>query len=99
MENAYQIFKDTYPFLKEGMSALDAVEKAVNILEADPTFDAGRGAFLNEIGEIELDAIIVDGNTLDFGAVAALKNMLHPVSVARRVMEETEHCLLVGAGA
>lgn len=89
----------TYPFLKEGMSALDVVEKAVNILEADPTFDAGRGAFLNEIGEIELDAIIVDGSTLNFGAVAALKNILHPVSVARKVIEETEHCLLVGAGA
>jgi beta-aspartyl-peptidase (threonine type) len=89
----------TYPKLMKGMSALDAVEYAVNILEADPTFDAGRGAFLNERGEVELDAIIMDGRSLDFGAVAALQNILHPVSVARKVMEQTEHCFLVGNGA
>lgn len=90
---------EVYPKLQVGLSALDAVEQAVNILEADPIFDAGRGAFLNAIGEIELDAIIMDGRRLDFGAVAALQNILNPVSVARRVMEQTEHCLLVGAGA
>ena len=89
----------TYPKLLEGMNALDAVEMAVNILEEDPTFDSGRGAFLNEIGEVELDAIIMDGKTLDFGAVAALQNILHPVSVARKVMEKTEHSILVGSGA
>lgn len=88
-----------YPLLRSGGSALDAVEIAVKVLEADPTFDAGRGAFLNEAGEIELDAIFMDGRTLDFGAVAALRNILHPVSVARQVMERTEHCLLVGEGA
>ncbi len=88
-----------YPQLQRGMSAIDAVEAAVNILEADPTFDAGRGAFLNEDGEIELDAMIMDGRTLDLGAVAALQNILHPVSVARQVMEKTEHCFLVGRGA
>lgn len=90
---------DIYPKLCKGLSALDAVEQAVNILEEDPTFDAGRGAFLNEIGEVELDAIIMDGQTLDFGAVAALQNILHPVSVARKIMEETEHAILVGNGA
>jgi beta-aspartyl-peptidase (threonine type) len=88
-----------YPALQKGMSALDAVEKAVNIMEEDPTFDAGRGAFLNEHGEIELDAMIMDGATLNFGAVAAVQNILHPVSLARKVMEETEHCFLVGNGA
>lgn len=91
--------RSTFPKLEEGMSALDAVEHAVRILEEDPTYDAGRGAFLNEIGAVELDAVIMDGKTLDFGAVAALKDMLHPVSVARKVMEETEHCFLVGEGA
>lgn len=96
MENA---LTTVYPLLRDGLSALDAVEKAVNILEADPTFDAGRGAFLNAAGEIELDAIIVDGTTRNFGAVGALQNVLHPVSVARRVMMDTEHCFLVGAGA
>lgn len=88
-----------YPLLENGLSALDAVEQAVNILEEDPTFDSGRGAFLNEIGEIELDAMIMDGRNLEFGAVAALQNILHPVSVARKVMGETEHNMLVGNGA
>ncbi len=88
-----------YPKLQKGMSALDAVELAVNLLEEDPTFDAGRGAFLNEKGEIELDAIIIDGATLSFGAVAAVQNLLHPVSLARKIMEETEHSMLVGQGA
>ena len=91
--------KQTFPLLLEGFSALDVVEKAVNVLEADPTFDAGRGAFLNEIGEIELDALIMDGRNLNIGSVAAVQNLLHPVSLARKVMEETEHCLLVGKGA
>jgi L-asparaginase / beta-aspartyl-peptidase len=91
--------ESVYPRLLDGLSALDAVEAAVNILEEDPTFDAGRGAFLNERGQIELDAIIMDGRDLSFGAVAALPNILHPVSVARQVMEQTEHCFLVGTGA
>lgn len=95
----HQAIANVYPDLRKGISALDAVEMAVKILEADPTFDAGKGAFLNAIGEIELDAIIVDGATLNFGAVAAVQNILHPVSLARRIMEQTEHCFLVGKGA
>lgn len=91
--------EQVFPKLLEGLPALDAVEAAVMLLEADPTFDAGRGAFLNEAGEVELDAMIMDGRTLDFGAVAAIQNILHPVSVARLVMEKTEHCLLAGRGA
>ena len=87
------------PVLENGLTALDAVEQAVNILEADPTFDAGRGAFLNDQGEIELDAMIMDGQQLDYGAVAAVQNLLHPVSLARKIMEQSEHCLLVGSGA
>lgn len=88
-----------YPLLKEGMNALDAVEKAVNILEEDETFDAGKGAFLNKSGEIELDAIIVDGTTINFGAVGGVRNVLHPITLARKVMDNTEHCFLVGKGA
>ncbi len=94
-----QAVRRVYPLLQEGLPALDAVEQAVNILEEDPTFDAGRGAFLNARGEIELDAIIMDGRTLQFGAVAAVQNILHPVSAARLIMEKTEHCFLVGKGA
>jgi beta-aspartyl-peptidase (threonine type) len=75
------------------------VETAVCSLEADPTFDSGRGAFLNSRGEIELDAMIMDGATLDFGSVAAVQNLLHPVSVARRLMESPEFRMLVGKGA
>ncbi len=88
-----------YPLLQEGGSALDAVEQAVNILEADPTFDAGRGAFLNARGEIELDALIMDGKALDFGSVAAVSNLLHPVSLARKVMNAEDFRFLVGDGA
>lgn len=90
---------ETWPMLQDGASALDAVEHAVKVLEADPTFDSGRGAFLNSQGEIELDAMIMDGRNLDFGSVAAIQNLLHPVSVARRLMETSEFRMLVGAGA
>lgn len=88
-----------WPVLENGGTALDAVENAVRSLEADPTFDSGRGAFLNSQGDIELDAMIMDGATLDFGSVAAVQNLLHPVSLARRLMESPEFRMLVGAGA
>ena len=88
-----------FPRMEEGLSALEAVEYAVNILESDATFDAGRGAFLNSLGEIELDALIMDGATLDFGAVAAVKNLLHPVSLARKIMNEKDFRMLAGEGA
>mgnify|MGYP006291068869 CR=1 FL=1 len=99
IRGVYKAIEAVYPDMQQGMSALDAVEAAVKILEEDPTFDAGRGAFLNAIGEIELDAIIMDGATLDFGAVAGVQNILHPVSLARKIIEQTEHCMLIGNGA
>ena len=85
--------------LDDGGTALDAVEAAVRSMEDDPTFDAGRGSFLNRDGEVEMDAIIMDGDDLGFGAVAAVQCVRHSVTLARRVMEGTEHCLLVGRGA
>ncbi len=85
--------------LRGGGTALDAVEAAVGSLEDDPTYDAGRGAFLNREGAIELDACIMDGATLRAGAVAAVRNILHPITLARRVMELTDHVMLVGEGA
>ena len=94
-----KVVETVYPRLKEALSAVDAVEQAVNLLEDDPTFNAGRGSFLNARGEIELDAIICNGQDLNFGAVAAVQNLLHPVSAARLVMEKSEHCFLVGRGA
>lgn len=88
-----------YSVLKGGGSSLDAVEEAVRLMEDDPTFDAGRGSFLNQDGQVEMDAIIMDGSTLNLGAVAAVQCVRHPVTLARAVMERTDHCMLVGRGA
>lgn len=85
--------------LLDGGSALDAVEHAVTIMEDDPTFDAGIGSVLNCVGEIELDAMIMDGESLRVGALGAVYGIQNPVQLARMVMHETEHSLLVGAGA
>lgn len=88
-----------FEVLRLGGSALDAVETAVSVLEDDSSFNAGRGSVLNQSGEVEMDAIIMDGRTLSFGAVAALRHVRNPVSVARKIMERTEFSMLVGEGA
>lgn len=67
IDGVHRAVSEIYPRLRDGLSALDAVEAAVRVLEEDPTFDAGRGSFLNAEGEIELDAIIMDGETLIWG--------------------------------
>lgn len=85
--------------LLSGGSALDAVESAVQALEDSPILDAGRGSYLNADGEIEMDALIMDGKTLDLGAIAVVKNVKNPICLARRVMIESPHSLLVGSGA
>lgn len=85
--------------LKAGGSALEAVEKATNILEDDPLFDAGIGSYLNHMGEVEMDALLTDGRTLNYGAVAGLLHVQYPISLARLVLEETPHCFFAGAGA
>lgn len=88
-----------WAILQTGGSALDAVESAVNILEDFPLFDAGIGSYLNKLGEVEMDALIVDGSKHDFGAVAGVKHVRYPISLARKVMSETPHCFFAGAGA
>jgi len=88
-----------YAVLRRGGTSLDAIEAAVVVMEDDPTFDAGRGAFLNRMGNVELDAIIMDGNGLRSGAVAAVKNIRNPVKLARAVMDRSRLVLVVGAGA
>ena len=88
-----------WKLLLEGCPALDVVEQAVRILEDDPEFDAGRGSYLNSAGHIEMDALIMDGRTLESGAVAAVRCIAHPITLARLVMTETPHSLLVGEGA
>ncbi|XP_020488453.2 isoaspartyl peptidase/L-asparaginase isoform X1 [Labrus bergylta] len=85
--------------LKRGGSALDAVEAAVRALEDNTVFNAGHGGTLNTEGEVELDAIIMDGRTLGNGAVSSAKNIAHPVTLARAVMEKTSHCMLTSRGA
>jgi beta-aspartyl-peptidase (threonine type) len=85
--------------LEAGGTALDAVEAAVRLMEDDPTYDAGRGAFLNAAGEVELDAMIMSGRDLALGAVAAVQRVRNPVTLARLVMTESPHTFLVGAGA
>ncbi len=85
--------------LAAGGSAVDAVERAVMVLEADPLFNAGTGACLNADAEIELDAAIMDGSGLRAGGVCALTPFEHPIAIARLVMERTRHVLLAGEGA
>ena len=91
--------KAGYAILEKGGTALEAVEAAVRVMEDDPTFDAGFGSFLNCDGEVELDSIIMNGATLDFGSVAAVQRIKNPVSLARLVMEKSGHCMLAGDGA
>ncbi len=88
-----------WEILKEGGSALDSAMEAVRIMEDDPTFDAGIGSFLNEEGRVDLDASIMDGDTLEAGAVASVYRVRNPIKLARLVMEKTEHILLIGEGA
>jgi len=86
--------------LSGGGSALDAVEQGVRLVEADPeNHSVGMGGWPNLLGQVELDASIMDGETLRSGAVGALQGYLHPISVARQVMERLPHVLLVGEGA
>ncbi|XP_060942966.1 isoaspartyl peptidase/L-asparaginase [Limanda limanda] len=88
-----------FSLLKSGGTAVEAVEAAVRALEDNTVFDAGHGAVLNTDGEVELDAIIMDGKTLACGAVSCVKNIANPVSLARAVMEKTAHVMLTGRGA
>jgi beta-aspartyl-peptidase (threonine type) len=80
-------------------AALDAVQAVVQVLEDDPLFNAGRGAVFTAEGRIELDAAIMDGRTLDAGAVAGVTAPRHPIALARAVMEQSPHVMLIGAGA
>ena len=93
-----QAMLEGWQILRDGGSALDAVERAICVLEDDPSFDAGRGSFLNAEGRLELDASIMDGADLNTGAVAAVQGIRNPIVAARRVLE-SDWALLVGEGA
>ncbi len=85
--------------LRSGGSALDAVVDGVAVAERDPEVrSVGHGGYPNAEGIVEVDAAVVDGRSLSYGAVAGLRNVPVAASVARRVMEKTDHVLLVGEG-
>lgn len=88
-----------YTILKNGGSSLDAVEKTIHVLENSPLFNAGKGAVFTNAGTNELDASIMDGATLNTGAVAGVKNVKNPISAARLVMTNSAHVMLSGEGA
>jgi len=85
--------------LKSGGSALEAVEIAVKMMEDNPLFNAGKGSVLTNLGKNEMDACIMNGKDLKAGAVAGISNVKNPISLARAVMEKSEHVLLAGEGA
>ncbi|MEI2578416.1 isoaspartyl peptidase/L-asparaginase family protein [Scytonema sp. PRP1] len=80
--------------LTKGGTAAEAVEAAIRVLEADPTFNASLGASLNTKGEVALDAAIMEGASLGWGAVAAVQGVRHPISVARKIMDEKPRMLV-----
>lgn len=88
-----------YAVLERDGSAIDAVIAAIRILEDSPLFNAGVGAVFTYDGHHELDASIMDGATREAGAVAAVQHIRNPIELARRVMEQSPHVMLVGPGA
>ena len=88
-----------WEILQDGGTSVDAVEQSISVMEDDETFNAGRGSCLNSAGEVECDASIMSGRALRAGAVGAVQGIVHPISLARAVMEKSEHLLLVGLGA
>jgi beta-aspartyl-peptidase (threonine type) len=85
--------------LRDKGTGFDAIEKVIRHLEDDPQFNAGRGACFNHVGKHELDASLMDGRTKACGAVASVRTVRNPISLARLVMTKTRHVLLMGSGA
>ncbi|MFT4781915.1 MAG: beta-aspartyl-peptidase (threonine type) [Psychroserpens sp.] len=88
-----------YALLENGGTAVDAVEKAVQVLEDSPLFNAGKGAVFTATGSHEMDASIMDGKTLNAGGVSLITGVKNPVSLAKAIMEKSEHVFLAGEGA
>ena len=91
--------KRALALLEKGASALDAVTHCVVLLEDDPLYNAGRGSVLNAQGIVDCDASIMDGRTMDAGAIAGVRGIKNPVLLARAVLEASEHVFLIGEGA
>src|SRR6201981_1325243 len=85
--------------LASGGSALQAVEASIVILEDDPVFDAGDGSHINRDGQVECDAIVMDGTSLRAGAAAGLHRLKNPIRLARKILEACPHMMLIAEGA
>lgn len=85
--------------LKKGDAALDVVEFCVNLLEDNPLYNAGKGSVLNENGQVEMDAALMNGLDLKAGAITCVKNVKNPISLARQVLEQGDHVMLAAEGA
>lgn len=99
LESQRVILEHGRTILASGGSALEAVEVCASLLEDDPLYNAGAGSVLNEDGKVEMDAAIMDGATLEAGAVAGITNIANPIQLARIVLAESEHVMLLGEGA
>jgi beta-aspartyl-peptidase (threonine type) len=94
-----QALEAGYRELQSGKSSLDAVEAAIHIMEDSPLFNAGKGAVFTHDGRNEMDAAIMNGKTLEAGAVASVTTIRNPISAARAVMEKSEHVMMISKGA
>jgi beta-aspartyl-peptidase (threonine type) len=99
LESCHAAVAAGWDLLAAGATALQAVEAAVRVMEDHAVFDAGRGSHLNADGVVELDAGIMDGASLRAGAVASVKRIANPITLARHVLHESPHVFLVGEGA
>lgn len=99
LESIRRILEHGREVMELGGSALQAAEACASLLEDDPIFNAGCGSVLNEQGKVEMDAAIMDGRDLSAGAVAAVSNIANPIQLARLVMSESEHVMLISEGA
>lgn len=88
-----------YAQLERGGSSMDAVEAAVEVMENDEAFDAGRGSFLTRDGRVQLDALLMNGENLRAGGVACVERLKNPIRAARLVLDHSPHVYFVGVGA
>lgn len=103
-EKAYKValsdaLEKGYRILEEGGTAVDAVEASVSVLEDSPLFNAGKGSVFTAEGTHEMDAAIMEGKNLEAGAVSLITGIMNPVTLAKDVMEKSEHVFLAGDGA
>jgi len=94
-----RVLEEGRRMLSSGAHAIDVVERCVILLEDDPDFNAGRGSVLTESGTVEMDAAVMDGCGMRAGSVAGVQNVRNPISLARLVMDRSEHVMLIGEGA